>query len=283
MGYVAQEGGLPQFLTVEQTLDLFCGLHSVKSLEPDKIDINTLYDETLKGLRSRYSEIMRCFIPNKKEHCCEAGDTLDDTAGDGSRNEKWDGNRDRNEDVCLPVDGLSINSSSSINRAFSYQTSIRTDNYHDNKHVLHCDNASSTPLSTPVPTPLPVPLSPPWGHLVGSSPTSILPAKYLSYPVHTLSGGNKKKLSVAISSINYPSFLAIDECTTGTAQHITASSRSYTVFLFIKYETFYHPIFFLYFFIEATFIFHPYNLSVTIRTIYPIVFSPFYLAFIIRT
>ena len=170
MGYVAQEGGLPQFLTVEQTLDLFCGLHSVKSLEPDKIDINTLYDETLKGLRSRYSEIMRCFILGKKEHCCEAGNTLDDTAGDGSRNEKWDGNRDRNEDVCLPVDGLSINSSSSINRAFSYQTSIRTDNYHDNKHVLHCDNASTI---YPCPYPPPCPSQPPLGPLGG-----VLPNEY---------------------------------------------------------------------------------------------------------
>lgn len=208
MGYVAQEGGLPQFLTVEQTLDLFCGLHSVKSIEPYKTDINTLYHDTQKGLGTRFTEIMRCLIPGKKEHCSVAGDAPDDTAGDSIRD----------RDVCLRVDGIDISSSSgssSINRAFSYQTGIRTDNDYDNDHALHCDNDSSTPT----PTPTPAPLTPPWGHLVGSSPTSILPSKYLSYPVHTLSGGNKKKLSVAISSINYPSFLAIDECTTGTAQH----------------------------------------------------------------
>ena len=228
MGYVAQEGGLPQFLTVEQTLDLFCGLHSVKSVEPYKTDTNTLYHEALKGLKSRYTEIMRCFIPGKKEHRSEAGDAPDDTTGDSSRNEYRDRDRDRKGDVCLRVDGIDISSSSSssINRAFSYQTGIRTDDNHDNDHVLHCDDASSTPLPNPVPVPVPVPLTPPWGHLVGSSPTSILPSKYLSYPVHTLSGGNKKKLSVAISSINYPSFLAIDECTTGTAQHVIVSSRS---------------------------------------------------------
>ena len=209
MGYVAQEGGLPEFLTVEQSLDLFCGLHSVKAMSEEKLDVNILYCDALKGLTSRYSEILRCCIPGKKEPCSGAGNALDDTAGDRSRSRG--GDRDGDGDVCLQVDGLDVNSSSSI----SYQTGIRTgldnDNDNDNDDLLQSDNAS---LSAP--SSLPLPLTVHWGHLVGSSPTSILPSKYLSYPVHTLSGGNKKKLSVAISSINDPSFLAIDECTTGT-------------------------------------------------------------------
>lgn len=37
----------------------------------------------------------------------------------------------------------------------------------------------------------------------------------MHYLVHALSGGNKKKLSVAIANIASPSFLAMDECTSG--------------------------------------------------------------------
>jgi hypothetical protein len=53
------------------------------------------------------------------------------------------------------------------------------------------------------------------GSFPATSPESIMPLKYQNYLVRALSGGNKKKLSVAISNINDPSFLAIDECTSG--------------------------------------------------------------------
>lgn len=241
MGYVAQEGGLPQFLTVEQTLDLFCGLHSIKTMTESKADVSTLYSDILQGLRSRYSDITRCCISGRRGHLSGAGDALDGIAGNGYSDIAGDGYREgRGEgegDVCLQVDGCDVISSSHIKHSVSYQTGLRTDLSHSYDHVSHRNTASSSfiptfapssasapstvppplPLTTPVPLPLPVSLTTPWGHLVGSSPTSILPPKYLSYPVHTLSGGNKKKLSVAISSINDPSFLAIDECTTGTA------------------------------------------------------------------
>lgn len=239
MGYVAQEGGLPEFLTVEQTLDLFCGLHSIKSMAEDRADVNTLYCDVLQGFRSGYCYIIKCCIPGKKGHRSGAGDALDGIAGNGYSDIGGDGFMEGQGDVCLQVDGCDVISSSHIKHSVSYQTGLRTDLSHSYDHVSHRNTASSSfiptlapssasasasstvppplPLNTPVPLPLTVSLTTPWGHLVGSSPTSILPPKYLSYPVHTLSGGNKKKLSVAISSINNPSFLAVDECTTGTA------------------------------------------------------------------
>lgn len=243
MGYVAQEGGLPEFLTVEQTLDLFCGLHSIKSMTEDRADVNTLLCDVLQGLRSRYSDIMRCCTPGRRGHRSGAGDALDDIAGHGYSDIAGDGyveGQGQGEgDVCLQVDGCDVISSSHIKHSISYQTGLRTDLSHSYDHVPHSNTASSSfnPTLAPssasasapstVPLPLPHTLTTPWGHLVGSSPTSILPPKYLSYPVHTLSGGNKKKLSVAISSINDPSFLAVDECTTGTA----ASLKDLTLLL----------------------------------------------------
>jgi ABC-type multidrug transport system ATPase subunit len=44
---------------------------------------------------------------------------------------------------------------------------------------------------------------------------SILPKKYLSYSINSLSGGNKKKLSVVLSNITLPSLLLLDEPTSG--------------------------------------------------------------------
>lgn len=245
MGYVAQEGGLPEFLTVEQTLDLFCGLHSIKSMTEDRAHVNTLYCDVLQGLRIGYSDIMKCCLPDKKGHRSGAGDALDGIAGNGYSDiggvgyteGQGEGQGQGEGDVCLQVDGCDVISSSHIKHSVSYQTGLRTDLSHSYDHVSYRNTASSSfiptlapssasapstvppplPLTSPVPLPLPVSHTTPWGHLVGSSPTSILPPKYLSYPVHTLSGGNKKKLSVAISSINDPFFLAVDECTTGTA------------------------------------------------------------------
>lgn len=46
-------------------------------------------------------------------------------------------------------------------------------------------------------------------------PAGIIPEKYLNYPVHALSGGNKKKLAVAIANIGDPDLLLLDECSTG--------------------------------------------------------------------
>lgn len=43
----------------------------------------------------------------------------------------------------------------------------------------------------------------------------IIPCKYLDYLVCNLSGGNKKKLSIAVSNIGNPNLLLLDECTTG--------------------------------------------------------------------
>ena len=118
MGYVPQEGGLLEFLTVRQTFELFHGLHTYKTMKNGKIEGNQFENEN------------------------------------GQENES--GN----------------------------------------------DNAR-------------VSLQDPWGELIGTSAKSILPSKYLNYFVNTLSGGNRKKLSVAISNINNPSLLAIDECTSG--------------------------------------------------------------------
>ena len=130
MGYVAQEGGLLEFLTVKQTLELFHGLHS-----PYK----------------------------NSQH--QSKKTMDTYALENSNMQKID---------------------------------------YDKKYKKN-----------------------PWRDLIGSTAQSILPSKYLNYYVNTLSGGNRKKLSVAISNMNDPSLLAIDECTSGTTKiyyyHITSS------------------------------------------------------------
>ena len=43
----------------------------------------------------------------------------------------------------------------------------------------------------------------------------IVPIKYQHYPVHALSGGNKKKLLVHLANVGAPRLLLLDECTTG--------------------------------------------------------------------
>lgn len=43
----------------------------------------------------------------------------------------------------------------------------------------------------------------------------IVPARYLHYPAHALSGGNKKKLLVHVANAGTPRLLLLDECTTG--------------------------------------------------------------------
>ena len=43
----------------------------------------------------------------------------------------------------------------------------------------------------------------------------IMPKKYQHYLVQSLSGGNKKKLSVAVANVGHPPLLAMDECTSG--------------------------------------------------------------------
>lgn len=43
----------------------------------------------------------------------------------------------------------------------------------------------------------------------------IIPRKYLHYPIYALSGGNKKKLLLVLAQIGIPSFLLLDEITTG--------------------------------------------------------------------
>ena len=42
-----------------------------------------------------------------------------------------------------------------------------------------------------------------------------MPRKYQHYLVQSLSGGNKKKLSVAVANVGNPPLLAMDECTSG--------------------------------------------------------------------
>jgi ABC-2 type transport system ATP-binding protein len=109
MGYVSQEGGLFDFLTVKESYEFFYGLHTIQKEEKDVIDSSNLFS-------------------------C----------------------RGNSEEGGAPVE-----------------------------------------------------------QFPGRSPESIIPLKYLNYLVRALSGGNKKKLSVAVSNINNPSFLAIDECTSG--------------------------------------------------------------------
>lgn len=43
----------------------------------------------------------------------------------------------------------------------------------------------------------------------------IIPSKYFAYPVRTLSGGTRKKLSVCVANTGAPALLMLDECTTG--------------------------------------------------------------------
>ena len=124
MGYVAQEGGLLEFLTVRQTFELFHGLHS-----------------PYKNIQYQYQHHSKTNNTNNLE--------------------------------------------SGTKEIIGY----------DEKHKKN-----------------------PWKDLIGSTAQSILPSKYLNYYVNTLSGGNRKKLSVAISNINDPSLLAIDECTSGTTK-----------------------------------------------------------------
>ncbi len=45
----------------------------------------------------------------------------------------------------------------------------------------------------------------------------IVPYKYKNYLVQSLSGGNKKKLAVALANVGCPALLAMDECTSGVA------------------------------------------------------------------
>ena len=63
----------------------------------------------------------------------------------------------------------------------------------------------------------------------GPSPGSgvgIMPKKYQHYLVQALSGGNKKKLSVAVANVGRPPLLAMDECTSGDqtiiSRHVTS-------------------------------------------------------------
>jgi ABC-2 type transport system ATP-binding protein len=55
----------------------------------------------------------------------------------------------------------------------------------------------------------------PSSHANLSSPSSILPKKYESYLIQSLSGGNKKKLSVVLSNLNSPAILLLDEPSSG--------------------------------------------------------------------
>jgi len=47
------------------------------------------------------------------------------------------------------------------------------------------------------------------------SGSSVLPRRYLRYPIHALSGGNKRKLSVVLSNVNNAKLLLLDEPTSG--------------------------------------------------------------------
>ncbi len=48
-----------------------------------------------------------------------------------------------------------------------------------------------------------------------SEEEGIVPPKYLSYPVHALSGGTKKKLLIRLADVLPPGLQLLDECTTG--------------------------------------------------------------------
>jgi ABC-type multidrug transport system ATPase subunit len=53
------------------------------------------------------------------------------------------------------------------------------------------------------------------GRDAASSDGDIIPERYGAYPVHTLSGGTRKKLAVRVANTAQPSLLLLDECTTG--------------------------------------------------------------------
>lgn len=44
---------------------------------------------------------------------------------------------------------------------------------------------------------------------------NVMEEKYLHYPIRSLSGGNKKKLSLMVANMHHPKALLLDECTTG--------------------------------------------------------------------
>lgn len=48
-----------------------------------------------------------------------------------------------------------------------------------------------------------------------NSRVPVLEEKYMHYPVRSLSGGSKKKLSIALANMHTPKALLLDECTTG--------------------------------------------------------------------
>ena len=176
MGYVPQEGGLLEFLTVTQTLELFHGLHSIKSHH------------------TSHSTCCWSVLPNMTNQIV---DKIDDINTSHSNDNNG-------------ISHISHND----NRSRSDKN--RNGGAHD--HLIEKDHSGIGTDSSPLPSPHHLhtdSTSHPWGDLIGSSLKSILPSKYSHYRVHTLSGGNRKKLSVAISNINDPAFLAMDECTSG--------------------------------------------------------------------
>ena len=56
-----------------------------------------------------------------------------------------------------------------------------------------------------------------------SPSAGIMPKKYQHYLVQSLSGGNKKKLSVAVANVGNPPLLAMDECTSGWSSNNVTS------------------------------------------------------------
>lgn len=182
MGYVAQDGGLIEFLTVRQTLDLFHGLHSLRDRGRDT---------DFSGLGS--INIRKCFRDFQSRFKDILG--FSRAVSRGSRSDRIDADDG----------GIDISSG-------SYRGDISSDLDSSNDHALECDTniADTRGDVRNIPD-----ASDAWSHLIGSAPHCILPSKYLNYFVHNLSGGNRKKLSVAISNINNPSLLSIDECTSG--------------------------------------------------------------------
>ena len=175
MGYVPQEGGLLEFLTVTQTLELFHGLHSIRSHQEEM----------------RTSHTAGCWpvLPDMTKQTVDQVGRNTPLRVHSHGNSDYDNARNRNDEdpYCAISDNLVA----------------------ENHCAIEMD---STPLPLTPPTDTD---SHPWGDLIGSTLKSILPSKYSNYRVHTLSGGNRKKLSVAISNINDPAFLAMDECTSG--------------------------------------------------------------------
>ena len=182
MGYVAQDGGLIEFLTVRQTLDLFHGLHSLRDRgrDTDSSGLGSInIRKCFRDFQSRFKDILG----------------FSRAVSRGSRSDRSDADDG----------GIDISSG-------SYRGDISSDLDSSNDHALECDTniADTRGDVRNIPD-----ASDAWSHLIGSAPHCILPSKYLNYFVHNLSGGNRKKLSVAISNINNPSLLSIDECTSG--------------------------------------------------------------------